>query len=97
MGTYIILTRLTDDGAETIKSNPERIREVNADLEKMNVQVKMQYATLGEIDFLSIVEAPDNETVMRAAIELGSRGTVRVQSLPAVPVDELIASIKGSG
>lgn len=96
MGTYIILTRLTDDGAATIKSNPERIREVNADLEKMNVQVKTQYATLGEIDFLSIVEAPDNETVMRAAIELGSRGTVRVQSLPAIPVDELIASVKSS-
>jgi len=49
---------------------------------------------LGPYDFVNIVEAPDNETVARVSVELGSRGTVQIMSMPAMPIDEFIANIK---
>ncbi len=92
MATYIIQSTLTDDGAETIKDNPARIKAVNEELEAMGVHVKSQYAVLGPIDFVSIVEAPDNTTMMQISTELSARGSVKVQTLAAVPMEEFIAS-----
>ena len=94
MGTYILLSSLTDEGAKTVKENPERIREVNRELEAMGVKVLTQYAVLGPYDFVNIVEAPDNETVVRVAVELGSRGSVRIMTLAAIPIDEFIGRLK---
>jgi uncharacterized protein with GYD domain len=94
MATYILLTTLTDDGAGTIKKNPDRIKEVNQEVQSMGVQVISQYATLGPYDFVNIVEAPDNETVFRLSAEMSSRGTVRILSLPALPVDDFISGLK---
>jgi uncharacterized protein with GYD domain len=94
MATYILLTTLTDDGAETIKKNPDRIQEVNQEMQNMGVRVVAQYATLGPYDFINIVEAPDNETVFRLSAEMSSRGTVRILTLVALPVDEFIAGLK---
>jgi uncharacterized protein with GYD domain len=94
MATYIMLTRLTDKGAETIKENPTRIQAVDKELEKFGVKVVAQYAVLGPYDFVSVIEAPDNMTVARVSAELAARGTVRIQTLPAVPVNEFIAKFK---
>ena len=94
MPKYVMLTRLTDEGAETIKRNPDRIVEVDSELEAMGVKVLEQYAVLGAYDFVNIVEAPDNLTIAKAALELGARGSMRVQTLPAIPVEELIAALK---
>jgi len=94
MATYILLSTLTDEGAETIKRNPARIKEVNKELEAMGVKVMAQYAVLGIYDFVNIVEAPDNQTIARASLELSSRGSVRIQTLAAIPIDVFIASIK---
>lgn len=93
MDTYVILSRLTDDGAERIKEQPERIRAVDAELEGMSVHVRAQYALLGQYDFLTIVEAPDAATVMRATTEIASRGSVRVQTFHAIPVEQFIAAL----
>jgi len=94
MATYIMLTRLTDKGAETIKENPTRIQAVDKELEKFGVKVVAQYAVLGSFDFVSVLEAPDNMTVARVSAELAARGTVRIQTLAAVPIDEFIAKFK---
>ena len=94
MPTYIMLSNLTDDGAATIKKNPDRIKEVNKDIEALGGKVLQQYATLGEYDFISVLEAPDAETVARIAVELGSRGSVRIKTVVAIPVDEFIARLK---
>jgi len=94
MPYYILLSNLTDDGWKTIREKPERIKEVNKELEAFGVHVISQYALLGPHDFLNIVEAPDNKTIGRVSIELGSRGTVKIMSMAAVPIDEFIASIK---
>lgn len=94
MPTYVLLSKLTDEGWKTVRAKPERIKEVNRELEAMGVKVVYQYATLGPYDFVNIVEASDNETIARISIELGSRGTIQIMSLPAIPIDEFIAAIK---
>jgi uncharacterized protein with GYD domain len=94
MPTYILLSQVTDEGAETIKSKPERIKEVNREIEALGVRVLHQYATLGSYDFVNIVEAPDNKTVARASAELASRGSIKIQTLAAIPIDEFIAGLK---
>lgn len=94
MATYIMLSSLTDEGSKTIGSNPERIKEVNKEVEGMGVKVLQQFAVLGPFDFVSIVEAPDNETVARVSVQLGQRGSVKIQTLSAIPIDEFIAGLK---
>jgi uncharacterized protein with GYD domain len=93
MATYIMLSTLTDEGAKTIKQNPGRIKEVNREIEAMGVKVLSQYAVLGAYDFVNIVEAPDNTTVAKVSAELGSRGSVKIQTLAAIPIDDFIAAL----
>jgi uncharacterized protein with GYD domain len=94
VGTYILLSRVTDSGAATVKSHPERIKEVNHEIEQFGAKVVHQYATVGAYDFVSVVEAPDLAAITRVSVELGSRGSVRIQTLPALPIDEFIADLK---
>jgi uncharacterized protein with GYD domain len=94
MATYVILSTLTDEGRKTIKQNPDRIMEVNKELEKMGIKVKAQYAVLGPYDFVNIVEAPDNETVLKMSVDIGSRGSVQLLTLAALPVEEFIKRLK---
>lgn len=94
MPTYIMLSALTDDGAKTVKQRPERIKEVNTEVEALGVKVVSQYAVLGPYDFVTIVEAPDSETVARVSIELGARGSVKILTLTAIPIDDFIARLK---
>jgi len=94
MATFILLSTLTDEGAKTIKSNPERIREVNRELENMGVRVTNQWAVLGPYDFVNVVEATDNTTIARVSAELASRGSVRIVTLAAIPIDDFIAGLK---
>ncbi len=94
MPIYILLSTLTDDGWKTVKDKPERIKEVNRELENFGVKVLYQYATLGPYDFVNIVDAPDNKTIAKVSIELGSRGTIQIKTMPAIPIDEFITAIK---
>ena len=94
MPYYVILSNLTDEGRRTIKQKPERILEVNREIETMGVKIHKQYALLGSYDFVNIVEAPDNETVMKMSVEIGSRGSVHLMSLPAISIEEFIKKIK---
>jgi len=94
MPYYIVLSNLTDEGRKSIKERPGRILEVNKEIEGMGVKIHKQYALLGQYDFVNIVEAPDNETVMRMSVEIGSRGSAHLLTLPAVPVEEFIKRIK---
>lgn len=95
MATYIMLSTLTDQGRKTVKSNPERIKEVNREVEALGARVVAQYAVLGPYDFVNVVEAPDNETIARVSVELGSRGTVQLMTLPAIPIEVFAKKVKG--
>ena len=94
MATYILLSTLTDEGRKTIKGRPERIEEVNKEIESMGAKVVDQYAVLGPYDFISVVEAVDNETIARISVELGARGTIQITTLPAIPVPKFIEKLK---
>ena len=94
MPYYILLSNLTDEGWKTVKEKPERIKEVNKELQAYGVRVISQYAVLGPYDFVNIVEAADNETIAKVSIELGSRGTVKILSMAAIPIDEFITPLR---
>ena len=94
MPIYILLSTLTDEGWKTVRAKPGRIKEVNKEIEAFGAKVVSQYAVLGPYDFINVVEAPDNKTIARVSVELGSRGTIQIKSLPAIPIDEFIATIK---
>ncbi|MGD6933014.1 MAG: GYD domain-containing protein [Candidatus Bathyarchaeia archaeon] len=94
MAIYIVMSTLTSEGRKTIKERPDRIKEVNKEIEKLGAKVIEQYATIGRYDFVSIVEAPDNDTITRVSIELGSRGTVHIMSMPAKPIDDFLQMLK---
>ena len=93
MATYVLLTNLTDEGRKTIRSRPERIREVNKEIEGMGGKMITQYAVLGPYDFVNIVEAPNNEAIVRIVVELGARGTLQLMTLPAIGIEEFISRI----
>jgi uncharacterized protein with GYD domain len=93
MPTYIMLSTLTPEGVQTVKNNPQRIKEVNREVEQIGAKVVAQWATLGQFDFVNVIEAPDDKTMAKVSLELGSRGTARYQSLAAIPIDEFIASL----
>ena len=90
MPIYIMMSRLTNEGRKTIKKNPERIKEVDKEIENMGAKVLAQYATLGMFDFINILEAPDNETIARVSTELGARGTIDIMTLSAIPIFEFV-------
>ena len=96
MPYYILLSTLTDEGLKTLKGKPERIKEVNREIEAFGAKVISQYAVLGPYDFVNIVEAPSNEAIVKISVELGSRGTIKIMSMAAVPIDEFITSVKKS-
>jgi uncharacterized protein with GYD domain len=96
MATYVMLSNLTDEGAKAIKDRPRRIQEVNKEIESMGAKVVGQYAVLGNYDFVNILEAPDNETIARVSVELGSRGTVRLTTLAAIPMDQFLTKLQVS-
>ena len=93
MPTYIMLSTLTPEGVQTVKNNPARIREVNKEVEQLGATVKAQWSVLGRYDFINVVEAPDESTMARVSLELGSRGTARYETLAAIPIDDFIASL----
>jgi len=89
-----MLTTLTDEGRKTIKEKPERIKEVNKEVEGMGVKILAQYALLGQYDFINILEAPSNEAVAKVGLQLGARGTLQTTTLAAMPLDDFIAILK---
>jgi uncharacterized protein with GYD domain len=93
MPTFIMMTHLTSDGVKTLKDNPSRVQEVNKEVEQLGVKVVNQWATLGQYDFVSVVEAPDEKTMAKVSVELGSRGTTTHETLTAIPADEFVSSL----
>ena len=95
MAIYILLTSLTPLGLQTLHQNPTRLKEVNEEVEEFGCKLLAQYATLGGFDFVNVVEAPDNETVAHLSVDLGSRGTVTITTLPAIPVEDFVKKLTG--
>ena len=88
------MSTLTEEGRKTVKEYPQRIEQVNTTLAHWGVKIQKQYALLGPYDFLTIVRARDNETIMKVALEIGARGTVHTMTIPAIPIDVFIKEIQ---
>ena len=95
MATYVMLSTLTDEGRKTMKERPERLQEVNKEIERMGARIVMQYAVLGAYDFINVVEAPSNEVIARISVELGARGTVQLTTLPAIGIEAFTQMLRG--
>ena len=94
MAKFLMLTTLTDEGRKTITENPERIKEVNKEVEAMGAKILAQYAVLGPYDFVNIIEAPSNEVISKVAVNLGARGTLQTMTMAAMDVDAFVGSLK---
>ena len=94
MPIFILLSTLTQQGVQTLKSNPDRLREVNRDVEELGARVLYQWATLGEFDFVNVVEAPDIATVAKVSVALGARGSIRIETLPALEIAEFVRTLE---
>jgi uncharacterized protein with GYD domain len=94
MPTYLLLSTLSAQGVQTLKSNPERLREVNHDVEELGARVLHQWAVLGGFDFVNVVEAPDAGTIAKVSVALGARGSTKIQTLVALTIDEFLAAIE---
>ena len=93
MPTYILLSRLTSQGVQTLKSNPDRLRQVNQDVEELGCRVLHQWATLGEFDCINVVDAPDTQAIARVSVALAARGSTRIETLPALTIDEFLEQL----
>jgi uncharacterized protein with GYD domain len=96
MPTYILLSNLTAQGVQTLKANPDRIRQVNSDIEELGAKVLHQWATLGPYDFVNVVEAPDTATIARVSVALGARGSAKFQTLSALSIDDFLGAVNQS-
>ncbi len=94
MPTYVLLSTLTPEGRRTLHQHPERMRAVDEEIATFGCKVLEQYAVLGPYDFVTIVEAPNNETVAHLSVDLGSRATVTMMTLPAIPIDDFAAQLR---
>ena len=96
MPTYILLTTLTAQGLQTLRSNPDRLREVNKDVVELGARIVYQWMTLGTYDFVNVVEAPDETTIARVSVALGARGSAKLQTLTAIAIDDFLRAIDES-
>ncbi len=94
MPTYLMLSTLTEKGRQTLNANPARLREVNRDVEELGAKVLHQWASLGEYDFVNVVEAPDELTMANLSLKLGARGSVKFQTLILLSVDDLLTALE---
>ncbi len=94
MPTFVMLSTLTADGGQTAHTHPDRLGAVHEEITVMGCRVVAQYALLGQYDFLTVIEAPDAETVAHLSVDLASRGTVKIQTMSAVPLAEFIGKLK---
>jgi uncharacterized protein with GYD domain len=95
MDTFVMLSKLSTSGGQTLHTHPDRLLDVDAEVEVMRCKVVAQYALLGQYDFLTIIEAPDAETAAHLSVDLASRGTVRIETLAAIPLQRFVNKLKG--
>jgi uncharacterized protein with GYD domain len=94
MAMYAMLSTVGPDGWATIRENPDRVLQVRQEVEALGLKVHALYAVMGQYDFLSIIESPDEQSMARAAVMLAARGTMRTTTLQAIPAEDFVASLK---
>lgn len=88
MPKYVLLSRFTQQGLQTIKDGPERLATARKTLEGLGARIQDFYLVMGQYDTVVVVEAPDDETIAKASIAIGSVGNVRIETLRAFDENE---------
>ena len=88
MATYAILTNWTQDGIKEVKKSPARLNKVKQAFKEAGGRVKTFYMAMGRYDMVVIAEAPDDETIAKLALMVGSAGSVRTETLRLFPEPE---------
>ena len=91
MASYIVLGNYTDQGIRNVKDTPQRTEAVKEVAKKSGVALKETFWTLGAYDFVSIVEAPDDQSMIAFGMSIGALGNVRTQTLRAFPAADMAA------
>lgn len=96
MATYIALGRYTQQGIQNIKEGPARTNAARKNIQALGGEFKAFYIVMGQYDFVTIIEAPDDETAAKLALATASEGNVRIETLRAFTEDEyreIVASL----
>jgi uncharacterized protein with GYD domain len=88
MATYIMLVSYTQKGIENIKESPTRLEAAKKAIQALGGELKEFYLVMGQYDMVVVAEAPDNETIAKWALAVGSGGAVRTETLRAFTEDE---------
>ncbi len=94
MAAYAVFVKLTPAGRKSLSANPGRLDEVVQQAEKLGARVVQNFATIGEYDFVTIIEAPDNLAVSRIEAEISSLGTTRLMAHPAIAMPRFVELLK---
>jgi uncharacterized protein with GYD domain len=94
MASFLMLSTLGPEGMATLRQNPRRVMQVNSEVEAMGAKIVAQWALLGEYDFATVIEAPDEKTVVRVAVALGARGTLKTKTMVAVPIEHFVSFVE---
>lgn len=97
MPTYVLLIDWTQQGVENFKDSVDRYEAARSQFEGMGVRFRDIYWTLGSHDIVSVVDAPDSETLAAALLRLASGGNVRTTTLRALSADEMRGVIAKAG
>ena len=88
MSLYIILWKYTDQGIKNIKESPKRVNIFKSKLENAGGKLIDTYYTFGKYDGVSIVETPNDETLMSCLLSIGSQGNARTITLKAFTYED---------
>lgn len=88
MPGYIVLGHYTQKGMDQLKEIPELIKKHKAEREKMGVRMVGTWLTMGEYDFVSVYDAPDDHTMATSLLMTGMAGLVKTQTMRALSEDE---------
>ena len=94
MPTFVVMTTMTPDGRKSLDKNPDRLSEIRQQVEKLGAKITHQYATLGEYDFVTVIDAPDNAAVALIGAEISSIGAVKLKTFPAIGMQRFSELLK---
>ncbi len=83
MPRYVVLYKFTDHGLKSIKDTVSRAAEVRRANESRGFKVIGTYWTQGQYDVVSIVEAPNEESMLAGLFNIAETGNVHSTTLRA--------------
>jgi uncharacterized protein with GYD domain len=89
MATYIVMYTMTDQGAKNIDSLPQRVQEARAAAEQHGIKVQGWYLTEGQYDVVTVVDTPDEQTLVAGVLAIARNGNFRSTTMRAFSEDEM--------